>query len=120
MTDEQFVKNLGKFYNIVLSLRKDDEYEVEQEQMDKLCKLYKFFFEAANGEGDEVSPLSLVPREEHGGVTATFLVFDVYGQRVQDFCHVLSACSAVSIEARTDGRIEISCTVPNVFKKKLN
>ena len=118
MTDEQFVKNLGKIYNIVLSLRKDDDYEINQEQMDKLCALYRFFLDTADKLDGEAELCKLVPKEEHGGVTARFLVFDVWGDRVKQFADVISACSAIGIDSLEDGRICIDLTVPNVFVKK--
>ena len=118
MTDEQFVKNLGKLYNIVLSLRKDDDYEINQEQMDKLCALYRFFLDSADKLDGEAELCKLVPKEEHGGVTAKFLVFDVWGENVQRFASVISPCSAIGVEALADGRVSIDCTIPNVFVKK--
>lgn len=120
MSDEQIVKNLGKLYNIVLSLRKDDDYEINQEQMDKLCALYRFFLDSADKLDGEAELCKLIPKEEHGGVTAKFLVFDVWGENVKRFAGVISACSAIGVEALADGRVSIDCTIPNVFVKKSN
>lgn len=120
LSDEQIVKNLGKLYNIVLSLRKDDDYEINQEQMDKLCALYRFFLDSADKLDGKAELCKLVPKEEHGGVTATFLVFDVYGDNVKKFAEVISHCSAIGIDSLADGQICIGCTIPNVFVKKSN
>lgn len=121
MSDEQVVKKLSALYQIVLSFRKDEDYEIDQEQMDKLCALYRFFLDTAGKLKDgEVELCKLVPKEEHGGVTATFLVFDVYGDNVKRFAEVISVCSAIGAEATADGRVCIDCTVPGVFKKKTN
>ena len=47
--------------------------------MDKLIEVLDFFLNAARKSNGKVEPVSLKPKEEHGGVTATFIVFDIYG-----------------------------------------
>lgn len=121
MTDEEFVRQIGRLHNLILSIRKDENYEINQSQMDKLVNLYKFFVSAQFGPEDNVRIENLVPAEEHGGVIATFLVFNVCGEdRIKEFCDALSGCSAFGIDSLEDGTISIECTVPYVFKKKLN
>ena len=120
MTDAEFLTKLSALYKIVLSFRKDDDYEINQTQMDKLCNLYRFFLDTAGKLDGEVEPFKLVPKEEHGGVVAKFLVFDVYGENVKRFSDAISACSAIGVEALADGRVCIDCTVPNVFVEKAN
>ena len=118
LSNEEYVRRLAIMYNEVMKLRRDEDYVVNQPQMDKLIKLLEFFLDSAKELKGNVEPVELRPREEHGGVTATFLVFDVYGDKVQKFCDVLSACSAVSIDAKTTGEICISCTITDVFVHK--
>lgn len=115
MTDEEYVRNLGKLYNKVLSLRSNDDYIINQPQMDKLVEVLNFFIDAAKECGGKIEPMNLEPRAEHGGVTATFLVFDIHGEKIQEFCKAISYTSAMTIDATNDG-ICISVTVPNVFK----
>lgn len=119
MTDSEFVTKLSKLYQVVLSLRKDEDFEVNQDQMDKLVQLYRFFLDRADELDGKVEQLRLVPKEEHSGVTATFLVFDIVGENIQKFCDVMRYCSAISIDTCKDG-VCISCTVPNVFVKRTN
>lgn len=114
MTNEEYVRRLGILYDKVLELRKDSNYVINQPQMDKLIRLYEFFIGLADESCDQVEPMVLTPKEEHGGITAYFLVFDLAGEKVQEFCKALEACSAMGIET-CDGRVCISCTVPNVF-----
>lgn len=118
LSNEEYVRRLAVMYNEVMKLRRDEDYVVNQPQMDKLIKLLEFFLDSAKELKGNVEPVELRPREEHGGVTATFLVFDVYGDNVKKFCNVLSACSAVSIDAKTNGEVCISCTIPDVFVHK--
>lgn len=114
LTDEEYVAKLGKLYDKVLSLRNDDDYAINQPQMDKLIDVVDFFLDTANKSNGKVEPVRLLPRAEHGGVTATFVVFDIYGKDIQKYCDVIRHCSAMTIDSTDDG-ICISVTVPEVF-----
>lgn len=114
LTNEEYVKRLGQLYEKVLSLRDDDNYVINQPQMDKLIEVLNFFLDAAQKCNGKVEPVKLTPRAEHGGVTATFLVFDIYGEDIQKYCEVMSYTSAITIDATEDG-ICMSVTVPEVF-----
>lgn len=118
MTDEQYVQRLGFIYNKVLSLRKDEDYIVNQPQMDKLVAVLDFFLDTAKKLDGKVESVDLTPREEHGGVTATFLVFDLYGEAIPRFCDVMRGCSAIGIDTTIKGEVCIACTIPNVFVHK--
>ena len=118
MTNEEYVQRLAVLYNKVLSLRKDEDYIVNQPQMDKLIAVLEFFLDEAKRLDGKVERVSLKPKEEHGGVTATFLVFDLYGPKVIKFCEVMSACSAITIDTTSEGEVCISCTIPQVFVPK--
>lgn len=115
MTDEVFVARLGKLYHEILKLRKDSNYTLNQPQMEKLVKVLDFFMKAAGELDGVVDKVDLIPREEHGGVTATFVVFDIYGEKVKEFCEAMIGCSAITIDATESGEVCISCTVPEVF-----
>lgn len=118
MTNEDYIQRLNILYNKVLSFRKDTDYIVNQPQMDKLIAVLEFFLDAAKELDGRVEPVKLKPKEEHGGVTATFLVFDLYEQKVLRFCEVMKACSAITIDTTSEGDVCISCTVPDVFVHK--
>lgn len=114
LTNEEYVKRLGQLYEKILSLRSDDNYVINQPQMDKLIEVLNFFLDATRKCTGKIDPVKLTPRAEHGGVTATFLVFDIYGEDIQKYCKVMSYTSALTIDGTDDG-ICISVTVPNVF-----
>lgn len=114
LSDEEYVRRLGVLYEKILSFRKDEDYVINQPQMDKLVQVLAFFMDAAKELDGKVEPVRLAPREEHSGVTATFVVFDIVGETVQWFCDVMQHCSAITIDGTEDG-ICISCTVPDVF-----
>lgn len=114
MTNEEYVKRLGELYHKIISLRRDDDYVINQPQMDKLIEVLNFFLDTAKECNGKVEPVKLVPRAEHGGVTATFVVFDIVGNAVQRFCDVMRYTSAITIDSTEDG-ICISVTVPEVF-----
>lgn len=119
LSDKEYVSRLGKLYGKVLSLRKDSDYVINQGQMDKLLAVLNFFVGLSGDLDGKVEPLELIPREENGGVTATFPVFDVYGDQVTWFCNVMSGCSAITIDP-TDEGVCISCTIPDVFVRRIN
>lgn len=118
MTNEEYVRRLGILYQKVLDLRTDDDYVVNQPQMDRLMDVMNFFLDEAGEQDGEVQPVKLIPKREHGGVTATFIVFDIYGDKIQRFCDVMRFTSAISIHSIGEDGICISCTVPNVFVHK--
>ena len=115
--DEWFIKKFGQVYERVMELRMNDDYVVNPSQMDKFLDLVSFFMRKANEyKEDFVEIEKTEPKQEFGGVTATFVVFDLHGEEdVQGFCKVLKCCSAVGVEATDDGMVCISCTVPHVF-----
>lgn len=119
MNNEEYVRRLGQLYNEVMSLRKDEDYVVNQAQMEKFIDVLDFFRDMVSDDSDgEITDIDLAPKEENGGITATFIVFDVYGENVKRYCDVMRHCSAIGIEARLNDKICISVTVPEVFKHK--
>ena len=117
LTNEEYLAKFGAAYKKLMSLRKDDDYIINEKQAVRLVQIMNFFMDAAKKLGGHVEPLKLVPHEEHGGVTATFLVFDISGDDVKQFCNVMKHASTIGIEATDDG-ICIDCTVPNIFIRK--
>ena len=117
MTNEEYVAQVDQLYGRIMSLRKDRDFVVNQPQMDKLIDVLSFFIDTAKELNGSVEPVELVPREEHGGVTAKFIVFDIYGDDVQRFCDVMQFASAIGIDSTNDG-ICIAVTIPNVFVRK--
>lgn len=117
MSDQEYIQRLGVLYDKVMSMRKDEDYVINQPQMTHLVDVIEFFLDAAKECDGKVDPVLLTPREEHGGVTATFVVFDIYGDNIQKFCNVVQHCSALTIDSTTRG-VCISVTIPNVFVHK--
>lgn len=115
MTDEKYVKRLAQIYEQVMSYRKDENYAVNQPQMDKLMEVLDFFNDIADKCDGEIVPIELVPREEHGWIMVKFVVFDIYGEEIQRFCDVMRCASAIGVDCETNGKVCISVTVPNVF-----
>ena len=110
----EFVTSIGVLYQDMISKRRDEDYKVNQPQMDKLMKIYDLFNELADGAHGEVDPMLLSPREECGGATAYFPLLLISGDEIKRFMEAISACSAFSMDVGR-GKVCISCTVPNVF-----
>jgi hypothetical protein len=83
--------------------------------MKKLSDLVEIFKKAAKDLGGKIESVSLDPSNPPSGVTANFVVFDLFGEDVQRFCDVIRSCSAISMDVNTNDEICISCTVPDVF-----
>lgn len=115
--DDWFIKKFGQIYEAVMKLRTNDDYAINPIQMDRFLDLVQFFIRKSKEFGDKVDIEKTEPKQEYGGVTATFVVFGVNGDEVREFCKVLKYCSAISIDATDDG-VCISCTVPNIFVRK--
>lgn len=94
------------------------DFEVNPDQMKKLSNLVEFFKKAAKDLGGKIESVSLDPSNPPSGVTANFVVFDLFGEDVQRFCDVIRSCSAISMDVNTNDEICISCTVPDVFIRK--
>lgn len=117
---KEFILRMGDLYEYTMSLRNNDDYTVNQPQMDKFIKVLNFFNDCAESCNGFLEPVEFVPKEEHCGITAHFLVFDVFGKEMSEFSKIISYLSAFSIDATLDGEVCVSVTVPNVFipKKK--
>lgn len=121
MDNNEYLKSFGKLYEKVIALRNDDDFLINEPQMVKFFEVYEFFTKAAGEtETAKVEPIKLVPREEHGGITATFVVFDMYGEILEDFKKIVQYVSALTVDAVNDGAVCVSVTVPNVFIQKAN
>lgn len=118
MTDTEFVKRFGKQYLSVLQDAEKLHYKLNEEQFIKLFNLVEFFKDYVKSEkSGKIDSIDLDPKEIHGGLTATFVLFDISGNQIKEFCEVLKDTSAITLDATTDGKVCISITVPNVFSE---
>ena len=115
ISDLEFAKRLTEAFDEEMEGVNPEDIEVNPTQMKKLNDLVEFFKKAAKDLGGKIESVSLDPSNPPNGVTANFLVFDLFGEDVQRFCDVIRACSAISMDVNVKDEICISCTVPNVF-----
>ena len=109
----------GKIYAAIMAMRRNEDFVVNPIQMDKFLDLVNFFCKKAEEEPDDfVDASGFQPKEQNGDVTATFQVFDIWGDEVPEFCDVLRACSVVTIDPGPGDKVCINCTVPEVFVRK--
>lgn len=117
--NEDIARKIGKIYSSIINLRKDDDYVINQPQMEKFVELVEFFDYLANTNNGRLEKIILKPKEEHGDLTAIFLALDIWGEDIQKFSKVLSYTSAFGLDSRgDDGEVYLYMTVPNVFIKK--
>ena len=115
--DELFAEGL-RLWEEELAGRNDDDYVFNREQGMRLLDAYEFFLEMAEKHNGSVKPLELKPREEIAYISATFWVFDLSGAEIIRFCQVILYASAFGIDSRTDGRVCIGLTFPDVYVRK--
>lgn len=114
-----FFTYFGRLYEQELNRRRNEDYEVNPLQMDRFLTLLHFLQHKVNPEFDEgIEPFHLEAKEECGGFSADFYVFDLYGDEIPVFAEMLSWCSAISIDATTESQICISITVPDIFVRR--
>lgn len=119
MTDEEYLRAFGKAYELLTSVRKDEDYRIDPTQAKRFGLIIDFFTRQAEKLGGEVKPVKLIPHEQHGELEAYFEVFSLNGEEnVQEFCKTMRHASAFGIDPLEDGRVCISLTVPNVFVHK--
>ena len=113
---DEYIAELGRMYDKIMKERKDEDYVVNRPQMDKFVKVIRFFRSKTKELDGQIEEVRVVPKEEHSGLTATFIVFDLIGERqTAEFAEIVSYTSAVTIDANDKGEVCISLTVPNVF-----
>ena len=114
--DELFAEEL-RLWEEELAGRNDD-YMFNLEQGMRLLDAYEFFLNMAEKHNGSVNPLELKPREEIAYISAVFRVFDLSGTEFIRFCQVILYASAFGIDSRTDGRVCIGLTFPDVYVRK--
>ena len=105
-------------YNEYVDALDNSDYEINKPQMAKLIELYDFFVDALKNTSGKVELHTPVPKKLHGGIDIYCRLFYIYFDDIQRFSNVMKGASAVSIDAMTDGTVNISITVPNVYKHK--
>lgn len=118
ISDQEFVKRFMAAYHKEMEDFDPDEYQVNPEQLQKLINLIDFFKKAAKDLGGKIESIDIDPAAPPNGITANFIVFDLFGEDIQRFCEVIRHCSAISMDVTVKDEVSISCTIPNVFTLK--
>ena len=119
MNDQEFLAIIGRLQQSAMDARKNEDYVINPVQLKKFQALVKCFYDACDGARyGTLDSVNLIPKEVHGGITASFSVFDLYGEQIPRFCDALRECSAFSIDVTNEDKVCISCTVPNVFVRR--
>lgn len=120
LSDQEVLELVYEAYKDELSKRNPDDYEVNQEQMDKFTSAYSFFFRLAKEDRVSVEPIRFSPTETSGGIIVYTHYLDFCGLELVEFCKVLLNATAIDFMPMTDGRVCISMTIPEIFKPKSN
>lgn len=115
LNDKEFAKRFAKACDEMVHRYSKEDFEIDPVQLDKLTDLVAFFSKAANDLGGKIDSIDIDPMTPPSGVTASFIVFDLAGDDIQEFCDVIRECSAISMDVTEDDKISISCTIPRIF-----
>ena len=99
----------------IMDSRSNEDYIVNQPQMDKFLEVLAFFIEGSKNNSCEIKSVSLEPKEENASLTAEYIVFDIWGKSHNRFQEVLKHTTAFSVDATLAHRVRVSLTVPEVF-----
>lgn len=117
--ENEIIRWFARMYEAEMNRRRNEDFEVNPEQMDKFLELLHFFRDKVDSDFDDgIEPFHMEAKEEHGGFSASFCVFDLCGEEITEFARLISYCSAVSIDVVSDSQVCISLTVPNVFQER--
>lgn len=117
ISDEEFAKRFIAAYEAAMQNIDPDEYTVDPVQVKKLNDLIEFFKQSANELGGKIESID-VGIGISNGITANFIVFDLFGDEVERFSDVIRHCSAVTMDVTESNEISISCTIPSIFVHK--
>ena len=115
---DNFLKDLWSNYEKVKEKLSDSDYECDSVQMNKFIDLVEFLTDEADACGGIVDNINLSPKDTMGGIDAYFDVLYLYGEKLQKFCEILKGASAVSFDCDINNRVNVSITVPRIFKRK--
>lgn len=117
MTDEEFVRKLGREIEAVLSREDNDEYLVNEEQFAKYIETREFFKSLVDEEfGDEMGTIELIPKMQCADLSVKLTVISFNGEeQIAELCKILSYASAFGVDATLDGKLNMDITIPGVF-----
>ena len=119
MNDEEFARKLGIFMNEMLDSRKNEDFVVNQPQLDKYLEAVSYFQHIAENDPDTtIEPIKIIPKEQCGYLTVYCNIFYINGADIRAFSEVISYCSAFTVDPLIDDRVCISLTVPDVYIEK--
>lgn len=118
ISDQEFAKRFMAAYRKEMEDFDPEEFQINPQQLKKLVDLIDFFKKAVKDLGGKIESIDIDPATPPNGITANFIVFDLFGEDVQRFCEVVRHCSAISMDVTVNDEVSISCTIPNVFALK--
>ncbi len=109
------VEKIGKGYLQLLKEENKYKHSINQNQFIKLKRIANCLVRA--GVQRHNIKLNIEPDEIHGGLTASFEVLSLTQMDLKPLFYALTNASAISIDSTLDGKVVLSCTVPNLYKR---
>jgi len=120
MTNDEIIKELSLKFAQVMNEQNDADYQINKKNWTKMVVVMEYLDAEAENLGGKLEPVRLIPKEKHAYIEAYFDVFDLYGEGLEAFIHVLKLVNVFSIEPTNDGRVKVGININNVYEKKPN
>jgi len=118
----EFIGAMAKEYFDMIARRNPEDYEIDPTQAARYKDIVGCLSTIANqmpGEQTAEFDCELIPTTESSGITMHTWVLDLTSADLRVLADVLEfASSPLSIDATLDGRIHLSVSVADVFRKK--
>lgn len=109
---------VGEIYDAEMSMRNNDDYEVDPEGMRHFTEFASFMARVAKESDGRVELDLHEPKENIAGITTYMRVFWLVGDQLRDFCQLLVWASSFSFDALTDGTVCFSVRFVGVYRKR--
>lgn len=119
LNDREYLRRAWRVFQEEVSRRNNNDYIINEEQMEKLFSTIQFANFMVNRWGNgAVRTSSLEPRFKNGDVIVKCITFPVDENEMPAFRTILSYCSGFNVEPVLDDKVELTFTIPDVFKLK--
>ena len=120
MEDMRFLESLWNAIEEDAGEYGPDDYEVNQEQMDRFTDAYSVMHQIAQANDGTIDPIRFSTLTRNGEIVVHCPVLDLMGSDKLDFCKAVAVSSVTSIEAVREGDVRITMVIPRVLQLKSN
>lgn len=118
MSEDEFISKLAKKYKEVMDKRRDKDYELNESNWLKFLSVVEYFKDMAKKQCCKMDAVTVIPNEQHGSVSVTLDLFDVYKDEVKAFADIISLVDVFEIYPLINDEISLCVQVNNIYENK--